>query len=66
MFRLLLILPIWLPQLTSAQVTDDFDVLEFVDPLIGSDNGGNVFCGATLPYGMVRRPTSPPLLTWHR
>ncbi|KAF2093510.1 putative alpha-1,2-mannosidase [Rhizodiscina lignyota] len=31
-----------------------FDVLDYIDPLIGSDNGGNVFCGATLPYGMAK------------
>ncbi|KJZ77709.1 hypothetical protein HIM_02886 [Hirsutella minnesotensis 3608] len=31
-----------------------FDPLEFVDPLIGSTNGGNVFPGATLPYGMAK------------
>lgn len=30
------------------------DVLEWVDPLIGSRNGGNVFAGATLPYGMAK------------
>ena len=24
------------------------DVLSYVDPLIGTDNGGNVFAGATL------------------
>lgn len=26
----------------------------FVDPLIGSAAGGNVFCGASLPYGMAK------------
>ena len=30
------------------------DVLDYVDPLIGSQAGGNVFAGATLPYGMVK------------
>ncbi|KAH5577723.1 hypothetical protein HBI26_135100 [Parastagonospora nodorum] len=30
------------------------DVLSYVDPLIGSANGGNVFAGATLPYGMAK------------
>lgn len=30
------------------------DNLEFVDPLIGSSNGGNVFAGASLPYGMAK------------
>jgi putative alpha-1,2-mannosidase len=30
------------------------DILDYVDPLIGSQNGGNVFSGATLPYGMAK------------
>lgn len=25
----------------------------YVDPLIGTANGGNTFPGATLPYGMI-------------
>ncbi|KAI0148664.1 family 92 glycosyl hydrolase [Xylariaceae sp. FL1272] len=32
----------------------DFDPLEYVDQLIGSANGGNVFPGATIPYGMAK------------
>lgn len=28
------------------------DVLSYVDQLIGSSNGGNIFPGATIPYGM--------------
>ncbi|KAL0471695.1 alpha-1,2-mannosidase [Neurospora intermedia] len=35
-----------------AQDTDD--ILQYVDPLIGSSNGGNVFPGASLPYGMAK------------
>ncbi|KAH8887876.1 alpha-1,2-mannosidase, putative subfamily [Thozetella sp. PMI_491] len=31
-----------------------FDVLDFVDPLIGTTNGGHVFPGATLPFGMAK------------
>lgn len=38
----------------SAQRAPDFDPLQYVDPLIGSTNGGNVFAGASLPYGMVK------------
>lgn len=34
--------------------SDGFDPLAYVDPLIGSSNGGNVFAGATLPYGMAK------------
>ncbi|SZF05428.1 unnamed protein product [Blumeria hordei] len=30
------------------------DILGYVDQLIGSSNGGNVFAGATLPYGMAK------------
>ncbi|KAG7107479.1 putative secreted glycosidase like protein [Verticillium longisporum] len=30
------------------------DILGFVDPLIGTLNGGHVFPGATLPYGMAK------------
>ncbi|KAI6380848.1 hypothetical protein MCOR25_001517 [Pyricularia grisea] len=36
--------------LTRAQ----FDPLHYVNPLIGAANGGNVFPGATLPYGMAK------------
>lgn len=28
--------------------------LQYVDPLVGSSNGGNVFPGASLPYGMAK------------
>ncbi|KAK7742299.1 hypothetical protein SLS53_004443 [Cytospora paraplurivora] len=31
-----------------------FDPLDFVNPLIGSTNGGNVFAGASLPYGLAK------------
>ncbi|KAI6086437.1 glycoside hydrolase family 92 protein [Hypoxylon rubiginosum] len=30
------------------------DVLQFIDPLIGSTNGGNVFAGATKPYALAK------------
>ncbi|KAJ5489234.1 secreted glycosidase [Penicillium diatomitis] len=33
---------------------DNYDVLPYIDPLIGSANGGNVFPGASLPYGMAK------------
>lgn len=38
--------------LANSQST--VDNLNFVDPLIGSSNGGNVFAGASLPYGMAK------------
>ncbi|ATZ51835.1 hypothetical protein BCIN_07g04000 [Botrytis cinerea B05.10] len=31
-----------------------YDVLDYVDQLIGSSNGGNVFPGATVPFGMAK------------
>ncbi|QSZ33880.1 hypothetical protein DSL72_005454 [Monilinia vaccinii-corymbosi] len=31
-----------------------YDVLDYVDQLIGSRNGGNIFPGATVPYGMAK------------
>ncbi|KAH8668742.1 putative alpha-1,2-mannosidase family protein [Xylariales sp. PMI_506] len=40
-------------QLVSGE-EDAFNPLDFVDPLIGSANGGNVFSGATLPYGLAK------------
>ena len=30
------------------------DILDFVDPLIGTAKGGHVFAGATLPFGMAK------------
>ena len=30
------------------------DYTQYVDPMIGADNGGYAFPGATLPYGMVK------------
>ncbi|PYI35560.1 hypothetical protein BP00DRAFT_388374 [Aspergillus indologenus CBS 114.80] len=31
-----------------------FDVLDYIDPLIGTSNGGHSFAGATLPFGMAK------------
>ncbi|OAA66521.1 glycoside hydrolase family 92 protein [Niveomyces insectorum RCEF 264] len=42
-----------LPWRTANQTTA-FDPLTYVDPLIGASNGGNVFPGASLPYGMAK------------
>jgi hypothetical protein len=38
----------------QANQTEGSDPLRWVDPLIGSRDGGNVFAGATLPYGMAK------------
>ncbi|KAI1159482.1 family 92 glycosyl hydrolase [Nemania serpens] len=32
----------------------EFDPLQYVDQLIGTQNGGNVFAGASLPYGLAK------------
>jgi len=37
-----------------ARCADSFDPLRYVDTLIGSNNGGNVFSGASLPYGLAK------------
>ncbi|KAI0142900.1 glycoside hydrolase family 92 protein [Xylariaceae sp. FL1272] len=39
---------------TIAGKSTGDDVLRYVDPLIGTVNGGHVFPGATLPYGMAK------------
>lgn len=42
---------------SSAQVASNppgFDPLSYVNQLIGTNNGGNVFAGASLPYGMAK------------
>ncbi|KAG6018014.1 hypothetical protein E4U54_007810 [Claviceps lovelessii] len=44
-------------RLSSAQPASSspsLNVLDFVDPLIGTSNGGHVFPGASLPYGMAK------------
>ncbi|CEN62337.1 Putative Alpha-1,2-mannosidase family protein [Aspergillus calidoustus] len=33
---------------------EEYEVIQYVNPLIGSTNGGNVFAGATIPYGMAK------------
>ncbi|GFF30772.1 uncharacterized glycosidase Rv0584 [Aspergillus udagawae] len=32
----------------------NFDVLDYIDPFIGTSNGGHSFAGATLPFGMAK------------
>ncbi|KAK8189420.1 glycoside hydrolase family 92 protein [Phyllosticta capitalensis] len=39
---------------TLVQGQGGFDVLDFINPFIGTDNGGHVHPGATLPFGMVK------------
>ncbi|KAK4226747.1 glycoside hydrolase [Podospora fimiseda] len=42
------------PLLALAADEVTFDPLAYVDPLIGASNGGNVFPGASLPYGIAK------------
>ncbi|KAK0744825.1 glycosyl hydrolase family 92-domain-containing protein [Apiosordaria backusii] len=44
----------WQILATKALEEAIFDPLAYVDPLIGASNGGNVFPGASLPYGMTK------------
>ncbi|CAK7240619.1 MAG: hypothetical protein STHCBS139747_002064 [Sporothrix thermara] len=47
-----------LPSLSSLSSASShggaFDVIRYINPLIGTTNGGHVFAGATLPYGMAK------------
>jgi putative alpha-1,2-mannosidase len=54
LFPLVFLLICFLQAAGAAQNSSALDVLEYVDQLIGTDNGGNVFAGATLPYGMAK------------
>ncbi|KUI72734.1 hypothetical protein VM1G_11857 [Cytospora mali] len=38
---------------TLAQDTEP-GIFQYIDPLIGTTNGGHVFPGATLPFGMAK------------
>jgi putative alpha-1,2-mannosidase len=50
-----------------ARTNGSIDILNWIDPLIGSKSGGNVFAGATLPYGMAKGlpSTAQDLITWY-
>lgn len=39
---------------SSSAQAPAYDPLDYVDQLIGDSNGGNVFVGSTLPYGMAK------------
>ncbi|KAG5934177.1 hypothetical protein E4U59_006366 [Claviceps monticola] len=55
MARLLPTLLTFLSALVQATLSlSRFNVLDFIDPLIGTSNGGHVFPGASLPYGMAK------------
>ncbi|CEL09695.1 hypothetical protein ASPCAL12828 [Aspergillus calidoustus] len=42
------------PLIQSQDDQSGFEVLDFIDPFIGTANGGHSFAGATLPFGMVK------------
>lgn len=41
-------------RLSAPRVTPASHVLRYIDPLVGTANGGHVFPGATMPYGMAK------------
>lgn len=47
-------LPFLLLSLAVPAASKTPDLLSWVNPLIGTTNGGNVFPGATLPYGLAK------------
>ncbi|KAG6246942.1 hypothetical protein E4U23_004239 [Claviceps purpurea] len=51
---LILNVNLFTPITTVQAAAPSLDPLQYVDQLIGSRNGGNVFPGATLPYGMAK------------
>jgi putative alpha-1,2-mannosidase len=48
---MLLFFALFAGMLTSYSQTN---LTAFVDPFIGTENGGNVFLGAAVPFGMVK------------
>ncbi|CZR51712.1 probable alpha-1,2-mannosidase family protein [Phialocephala subalpina] len=53
-FSLLLVAAAIGSAVSQNSTNGTYDVLDYVDQLIGSSNGGNIFPGATLPYGMAK------------
>ncbi len=43
-----------IPQLLLAQMTTKENLVPYVNPLIGTENMGHTFPGATVPFGMVQ------------
>lgn len=50
----LLLLPVLWTKVVVAQSNEPFDVLDHVDPMIGTQRMGHVYPGATAPFGMVQ------------
>src|SRR6201986_1918143 len=48
--------------LSGAAIAQQHDLASLVNPLVGTTNGGNVFPGATMPFGMVQfSPEATPV-----
>lgn len=41
-------------RLSQPRTSQARDLLRYVDPMVGTANGGHVFPGATMPYGMAK------------
>ncbi|KAG6010904.1 hypothetical protein E4U21_002574 [Claviceps maximensis] len=52
--RLLLQVSLLLLSVRLPAASETPDLLSWINPLIGTTNGGNVFPGATLPYGLAK------------
>lgn len=48
------IIVVWISMLVQVLTVSATNYAKFVDPLIGSDYHGNVFVGASVPFGMVQ------------
>lgn len=49
-----LLLDSLVPKFSEPRTKPARDVLRYIDPMIGTTNGGHVFPGATMPYGMAK------------
>lgn len=45
---------LFLPSVLSAQSVDTNNLVQYVKPIIGTENMGHTFPGATVPFGMVQ------------
>lgn len=50
---------------TSVAAQSKSNLIRFVDPMIGSDYHGNVFVGASVPFGMVQLGPTNMSKGWH-
>lgn len=52
--RFLFVVPVLALLVWALLPSSSDNILRYIDPLIGTVNGGHVFPGATLPYGMAK------------